>query len=196
MATKTADVVVIGGGVNGASIAMHLATLGAGRVVLVEKGGLATVATGRSGAMVREHYLHPTLVRMAMEASEIFHNFGDAVGGDAGFQQTGRLLMFPESERDAVESNVAMNRELGVNIRTITPDEIGELIPQASLDDISIGVYEPDSGYADPVATTYAFAAQAEALGAHEGGLRLQTLSAAPVRDRVQSQQATCVQWC
>ena len=166
MATKTADVVVIGGGVNGASIAMHLAKLGAGRVVLVEKGGLATGATGRSGAMVREHYLHPTLVRMAMEASEIFHNFDDAVGGDARFQQTGRLLMFPESERGAVEANVAMNRELGVNIRTITPDEIGELIPQASLDDISIGVYEPDSGYADPVATTYAFAAQAEALGA------------------------------
>ena len=52
MATKTADVVVIGGGVNGVSIAMHLAKLGAGRVVLVEKGGLATGATGRSGAMV------------------------------------------------------------------------------------------------------------------------------------------------
>lgn len=166
MAPRTADVVVIGGGVNGASIAMHLAKLGAGRVVLVEKGGLATGATGRSGAMVREHYLHPTLVRMAMEASEIFHNFGDAVGGDARFQQTGRLLMFPESHRRAAEANVAMNRELGVNIRTVTHDEIGELVPQASLEDIVLGVYEPDSGYADPVATTYAFAAQAEAHGA------------------------------
>ena len=79
MASRSADIVVIGGGVNGTSIAMHLSRMGAGRVILLEKGHLAAGASGRSGAMVREHYLHPTLVRMAMEASTIFHNFGDAV---------------------------------------------------------------------------------------------------------------------
>ena len=90
MTQRSADVVVIGGGVNGTSIAMHLARMGAGKVLLVEKGHLAGGASGRSGAMVREHYLHPTLVKMAMEASDIFHNFGDAVGGDARFTETGR----------------------------------------------------------------------------------------------------------
>ena len=165
MADTTADVVVIGGGVNGVSIAMHLAKLGAGKVVLVEKGHLASGATGRSGAMIREHYLNPTLVTMAREASQIFHHFADAIGGDAGFRQTGRVLLFGERDKAAVEANVAMNRELGVSISTITPAEAKELVPQAEVDDVAIGIWEPESGYADPVATTYAMADQAIAHG-------------------------------
>ena len=112
MTYKTSDVVVIGGGVIGTSIAMHLARMGAGRVLLVEKGYLASGTSGRSGAMVREHYLHPVLVRMAMESSGIFHNFGEAVGGDARFIQTGRLLLFAQHDMEAARANVAMNREL------------------------------------------------------------------------------------
>ena len=166
MSDRSADVVVVGGGVNGASIAMHLARMGAGKVALVEKGHLAGGASGRSGAMVREHYLLPTLVRMASEASHIFHNFSEVIGGDARFQETGRVLLFPESHRNAVEANVAMNRELGVNIHTLTPSELSELLPEASMEDVAIGVYEPESGYADPVATTYAYADQARQHGA------------------------------
>ena len=165
MTRRSANVVVIGGGVNGTSVAMHLSRMGAGKVVLVEKGHLASGASGRSGAMVREHYLHPTLVKMAMEASDIFHNFGDAIGGDARFIETGRMLFFGERDADAARANVEMNRELGVNIHTLTPPEISEIVPQASLEDIALGVYEPNSGYADPMATTYAYAEQARVHG-------------------------------
>ena len=163
---NSADAVVIGGGVNGTSIAMHLARMGAGKVVLLEKGHLAGGATGRSGAMVREHYLHPTLVRMAMEASEIFHNFADAVGGDAGFTETGRLLLFDGRDEAAARANVEMNRELGVNIHTLTPSEITGIVPQIRTDGLALGVYEPNSGHADPMAATYAFAEQAQKRGA------------------------------
>lgn len=166
MPNTSADVVVIGGGVNGTSIAMHLARLGAGKVLLLEKGHLAGGASGRSGAMVREHYLHPTLVKMAMEASDIFHNFGDAVGGDARFIETGRALLFGEHDVPAVRANVAMNRELGVNIHTMSPSEISEIVPQANLEGVAIGAYEPVSGYADPMATTYAYANRAKDYGA------------------------------
>ena len=166
MPTKTADIAIIGGGVNGTSAAMNLARMGAGKVVLLEKGHLAGGASGRSGAMIREHYLHPTLVRMATEASQIFHNFGDAIGGDARFIQTGRALLFGEDDAPAVRANVAMNRELGVNIQTMTPSELSRIVPQASMDGIAIGTYEPDAGYADPVATTYAYADRARDLGA------------------------------
>lgn len=166
MVSSTADVVVIGGGVNGTSIAMHLARMGAGKVVLVEKGHLAGGATGRSGAMVREHYLHPTLVRMATESREIFQNFGDAVGGDPRFVQGGRILMFPERDEPAVRANVEMNRDLGVNIETLTPAEVAGMVPQASMEEIAIGTYEPDAGHADPVATTYAYAERARDFGA------------------------------
>ncbi len=166
MTSATADVVVIGGGVNGTSIAMHLARMGAGKVVLVEKGHLAGGATGRSGAMVREHYLHPTLVRMATESREIFQNFGDAVGGDPRFIQGGRILMFPERDEPAVRANVEMNRDLGVNIETLTPVDLAGMVPQASMEEITIGTYEPDAGHADPVATTYAYAERARDYGA------------------------------
>ena len=166
MLSKSANVVVIGGGVNGTSIAMHLARLGAGKVLLLEKGHLARGASGRSGAMVREHYLHPTLVKMAMEASSIFHNFADAVGGDARFIETGRALLFAEHDVPAARANVEMNRELGVNIHTLSPSQLAEIVPQANLDDIALGIYEPSSGYADPMATTYAYASRARDYGA------------------------------
>ena len=166
MPQRTADIVVIGGGVNGTSIAMNLARMGAGRVALVERGHLAGGASGRSGAMVREHYLHPALVEMAMEASAVFRNFADAIGGDARFSRTGRVLTFPAPLRDAVEANYAMNRELGVNIHALTPGELAELVPAMNVEDIAVGLYEPESGYADPVATTYAYADAARRHGA------------------------------
>ena len=158
MTDATADTVVVGGGVIGTSVAMHLARLGAGKVVLVEQGHLAGGASGRSGAMVREHYLHPVLVRMAMESSHIFHNFADAIGGDAGFRQTGRLLLVGERDQEAVRANVGMNRDLGVNIETVAPSELVRIVPNMNTDGLAISAYEPDSGYADPVATTYAYA--------------------------------------
>ena len=166
MANRSANVVVIGGGVNGTSIAMHLSRMGAGKVLLLEKGQLAGGASGRSGAMVREHYLHPTLVRMAMEASSIFHNFPDSVGGDARFIETGRALFFAERDEIAARANVEMNRELGVDIHTLAPSDIAEIVPEANLDGIVLGVYEPTSGYADPMATTYAYAGRAMEYGA------------------------------
>ncbi len=164
--TSTADIVVIGGGVNGASTAMHLARMGAGRVLLLEKGHLAGGPTGRSGAMVRDHYLHPVLVKMAMESSDVFRNFADAIGGDARFRQTGRLVLVPEVDAASARANVEMNRELGVDIDVLAPSEIARLVPQVSMDGVALGVYEPNAGHADPVATTYAFADAARRHGA------------------------------
>lgn len=166
MTTRRADVVVVGGGVNGAGIAMHLARMGAGRVLLLEKGHLASGASGRSGAMVRQHYLHPVLVRMAVEASQVFHNFADGVGGDARFVHTGRLLLFSERDDAAARANVAMNVAEGANIRLIPLEEAAEIAPELSLDGVALAAYEPDASHADPIATTYAFAARARDLGA------------------------------
>ena len=166
MANMSANVVVIGGGVNGTSTAMHLARMGAGKVLLVERGHLAGGASGRSGAMVREHYIHPTLVKMAMEASEIFHNWKDVVGGDARFVETGRLLLFGDNDAQAVRANVEMNRSLGVKIELVTPSEMLEIVPPLNTDQVAVGAYEPKSGYADPMATTYAYAEAAKNHGA------------------------------
>lgn len=166
MTPRSADVVVVGGGVIGSSIAMHAAAAGAGRVLLLEKDHLASGATGRSGAMIREHYLHPTLVRMAQESSQVFQNFTEIIGGDVRFVRTGRLILLADWDEAAGRANAAMNRELGVNIQTLAPADMEALVPQMSTDDVALGLYEPDSGYADPIATTYAFARRAADLGA------------------------------
>lgn len=166
MTLATADIVIVGGGVNGTSIAMHLARMGAGKVVLVERGGLAGGATGQSGAMVREHYQHPVLVKMAVESSEIFRNFSEVIGGDAGFIQTGRLLLFPEIDQEAARANVEMNRSLGANIETVDPSQLTKILPNMDTGEVAVGAYEPASGYADPVATTYGYADRARDHGA------------------------------
>jgi len=166
MESTNTDILIIGGGVNGTSIAMALAERNPGKITLVEKGGLATGATGRSGAMVREHYLNVELVRMASDAKKFFEEWPQETGYDLKYQTTGRILLFDESDAGAAIANGEMNRTEGVNIETLNPEETKKLIPLANLNDISVSLYEPDAGYADPVATTYAFAKEAQKKGA------------------------------
>src|SRR5439155_80115 len=77
----TADVIVVGGGVNGASIAWALASQGVGRVVLCEKGALASGASGRSSALVRMHYTNETDARLAFASFPIFRHWTELMGG-------------------------------------------------------------------------------------------------------------------
>ncbi len=163
---ETADVVVIGGGSTGTSIAWQLANMGAGKVVLVERRGLAAQATGVTAGIVRTHYTHETLARMALRARQIFENFDDEVGGDAGFRQTGFLALLGPNDVDTVAANVTMHRSLGIDTFILSPDEIREIEPRLALFDIGAAAWEPESGYADPVRTTLSFANAARRHGA------------------------------
>ena len=96
-----------------------------------------------------------------MESSGVFRNFADAVGGDARFRKTAGLVLLPESDAAAARSNVEMNRELGVDIDRAHAVRGRQPRPAAQHRGIALGVYEPNAGHADPVATTYAFAEQA-----------------------------------
>ena len=94
---ETADCIIIGGGVMGASIAYQLARQGAGRVVLLERQALGNGTTGRSGAIVRQHYSNDFTIRMARESLQVFAHFADVVGGDCGFVKTGMLVVVDEA---------------------------------------------------------------------------------------------------
>lgn len=163
---ETADVVVIGGGCNGASIAFHLAERGAGRVVLLEKGALAAGPTGRSTAIVRQHYSNEVTARMALESLRVFQVWGDRIGGDCGFVRTGFLVGVREAERAALEGNVALQRGVGIDVRIVGGDELRRLEPQLFTEDLVAAAYEPEAGYCDPVSTTTSLAEAARALGA------------------------------
>ncbi len=164
--SETADVVIIGGGVMGASIAFHLAKRRAGRVILLERRGLATGTTGHSGAICRQHYSHRFTIRMARRSLRVFEHFDDVVGGDAGFQRTGLLMIAGPSEVEGLRSNVQLQQAEGVPTRLISPEEIPSVAPGFSSEGAALACYEEDAGVADPAATTQAFGRRARELGA------------------------------
>src|SRR5260370_10898800 len=155
---ETADVVVIGAGANGTSTAFHLARAGVKRVVVVERQYLGSGATGKSGALVRMHYTNEPEVRLAFESLEYFQHWQDMVGGECGFQQPGLLVFTPPEYAAHLEANLAMMHRVGVNTRTISPQEAQELDPSLWTGDVTRVVYEPESGYADPNATIHSLA--------------------------------------
>jgi sarcosine oxidase, subunit beta len=171
--STTADVVVVGGGVIGASTAFHLATLGLRRVVVCERRWPAAGASGKSGALVRMHYANEPEARLAHASLPYFRHWGELVGGgDCGFLRTGMVrLVSPENEAN-LRANVEMLERVGINTRVIGPEEVREVAPDWHVDDLVAAAYEPDSGCADPVATTWGFLARARELGAE---LRLHT---------------------
>lgn len=163
---RTAEAVVIGGGVNGTSVAFHLAKAGMTDVTLVERWHLGAGATGKSGALVRMHYSNKPETELAYKSLAYFQNWGDLVGaGDPGFQQVGTLVFASDEHRSHLEANLDIQRDVGVNSRIITPQEASELDGSLRTDDVAVAAYEPESGYADPNATTYGFAQAAEAMG-------------------------------
>ena len=163
---STADVVVIGGGVNGTSTAFHLAGLGVRRVVLVERRHLAAGASGKSGSLVRMHYTNEHESRLAFESLAVFRDWANRIGGDCGFEPVGYLKLVIPGHADRLARNVATQQRLGINTRLVTREEVRELLPGARVDDIGGAAYEADSGYADPNATTFSLAEAARRLGA------------------------------
>ena len=163
-----AEIVIIGGGCVGTSIAHHLTKMGASDVVLLEKGHLAWGATGKSSAIVNIGVWNVSkpLARMLVESIGIFHNFANAVGGDSGFVQTGWMGLAGPAQAARIEEAVHLQNQTGANSKLLSAQELRELEPRIFTDDLKIGIYEPSSGHADPVKTTNAFAHQAEKNGA------------------------------
>ncbi len=155
---ETADVVVIGAGVNGTSTAFHLAKAGAGKVIVLERRNLASGATGKSGALVRTHYTNEPETRLAFESMKYFQNWQDMVGGECGYTPVGLMVFTPPETHEHLETNVAMHRAVGANAQITTAAEAKALDPSLYVDDVTHVAYEPESGYADPNATTFSFA--------------------------------------
>jgi sarcosine oxidase subunit beta len=163
---RTADVVVVGGGVHGASVAYHLARRRAGRVVLIERRFLASGPTGRSSALVRRFYAMDFLTRTGNSSAEVFQRWGDAIGGDPGFRQVGIVWLVGEDRAAHLRDNVKRAQALGVQVDLLTPGEVQALVPAINVDDVALAAHEPESGYADAASTTNALANRAKELGA------------------------------
>jgi len=162
-----ADVVVIGGGVNGLSTAYQLAKRKAGRVVVLEKGEIGSGATGKSGALVRQHYTNVPEALLTLHSIGMFTRWADEIGpGDPKFENTGFLRVVRPEDEPNLRANVESMRAAGVNTWVIPAEDLEEVEPLLNTEDISAAAFEPDAGYADPNATAYAFAEAAADQGA------------------------------
>jgi sarcosine oxidase subunit beta len=165
--STTADVIVIGGGVHGASIAFHLARRGT-KVIVMERAFVGAGATGRSSGLVRMHYDTEADARLAWESFRYFQNWNEMVGGACGFTRTGFIQLAKTQHAETLKQNTAMHQRIGIPTFLIGQDDLKRLVPHMVVDDVEVAAYEPESGYAMP-----SDAANALMNAAREKGARL-----------------------
>ena len=164
--TRTAEVIVVGAGIQGASLAFHLAGRGVD-VLVLEKESEGLGSTARSSGFVRTHYDLPSEAALAWASVPYFEAWAEMVGaGDPSFVNSGFIQLVPAEVGAALRANVAMLQGIGVETEVIGPDEVASLVPGIVTDDIEVAAYEPRSGYADPIGAKRGLADAARARGA------------------------------
>jgi sarcosine oxidase subunit beta len=163
--SNTADVIIIGAGVHGASLAFHLASRGVKALVL-EKNFIGAGATGRSSGLVRMHYDVRQDSELAWVSFGYFRNWAEKVGGESGFTRTGFIQIVARENEAALRKNTAMHQDIGIASFLISANDVKRLAPSFMTDDFDIAAYEPESGFADPSATTTSLINAAKEKGA------------------------------
>jgi sarcosine oxidase subunit beta len=166
--TRTADVVVVGGGVVGASAAYHLAAAGAGRVLLLEReDALGTGSTGACAGGFRHQFSSEINIRLSLASIPMILSFRETHGIPLDVQQDGYLfLVRSEASWERFVAAAELQRALGVDARLLRPDEAGALAPGISMDGLLGATFCPDDGIADPSGLTAGYATVARAAGA------------------------------
>jgi glycine/D-amino acid oxidase-like deaminating enzyme len=164
---RAVEVLIIGGGVVGCSIAYHLARRGVRDVTVLEQAAVGSGSSGKAAGGIRQQFSTPVCVRLSLLSLEAFARFQAEMGVDPDFQRCGYLLVTTRpDEMAAFEQNVAMQQGLGVNVRAVTPDEIATIHPWLRVDDLVGGTFCPTDGVAGPAEVTAAFARRARELEA------------------------------
>jgi sarcosine oxidase subunit beta len=146
---KTADVVIIGGGVIGVSIAYHLALKKAGRIILLEKGQLGEGSTSRCVGGIRSQFSTEINIFFSLESIKTFERFEEGFGINPEFKRIGYLfLATTELEMRVFKENIKLQRKLGIPVELLNPDELKAQWPYLRVDDILGGTFCPWDGYA------------------------------------------------
>lgn len=163
--TETVDVVIIGGGVIGASVAFHLAERRAGKILLLEKAHLGAASSGKSGAIIRQYYSHALLTLMARHGLRMYRDFPDIVGGPPVFTHSGMVVVTDAAGRAQLEANVGMLAKLGVEAKMLSPADLKALDARVSVKDDEVAAYEAEAGYCEALQVVASFASAARENG-------------------------------
>ncbi len=172
--SKTYDVIVVGAGITGSSTAYHLKKRGL-NVLLLERGEPASGGTGKSAAIIRQHYSTPLLVRLARASIDLFRTMPEELGRDGGYRQTGYCFLVTEEMLAPARRNLAMQQGLGIETGFLSDAEIEKQLPSLNRQGVAGVIYERLGGYADPIPATEAYVGAYTRLG---GEIRRQS----PVR--------------
>ncbi len=165
---KTAEIVIIGGGISGLSTAYNLASRGMKDIVLLEKKYLMSGSTGRCGAGVRMQWGTEMNCVLAKSTCEIFGNINEILNfeGDVEFQQGGYLLMaITEKEVEQFKLNVELQHKMGIPSVMLTPEEALEIVPELNIEHILACTFCHKDGHANPFKTMQAYTEAAKRLG-------------------------------
>ncbi|MDP7463901.1 MAG: FAD-binding oxidoreductase, partial [SAR324 cluster bacterium] len=162
-----AQVVIIGGGVIGTSLAYHLAKLGRTDVVLLERKELTSGTTWHAAGLVGQLRATKNMTKLAQYTSELYAGLEVETGQATGFKQNGSLSVAPDKERfEELKRGASMAKCCGLEVEVITPQEALELHPLLNIDDLVGAVFLPKDGQTNPIDTTLAMAK-----GARSGGV-------------------------
>jgi sarcosine oxidase subunit beta len=164
---KSADVVIVGGGVMGASTAYHLAKRGLKNIVLLERDELfGQGATGRCAGGVRYQFGTEVNIKLSLASLPMIERFKDETGQDVNYRKCGYLFALTE-EKDIKEfkRNVELQNKLGARTEWLSGDEIRKRLPQMKFDDALAGSFNPDDGLVDPNSVVMGYVGAAQRLG-------------------------------
>lgn len=162
---ESADVVIVGGGIEGAAAAWALAERGVTDVTLCERNTVGSGMTGKSSGIVRCHYGVSSLAAMATASLETFEKAEQLFGADIGFRQTGYVVGVGAQNVESMRQSLAAQRAVGVQTEEVDADEVAALWPYADLSPFAAFGWEPRGGYGDAYQTAQAFAVSARAAG-------------------------------
>jgi len=165
---STYDVVIIGGGIIGCSVAFELAKRGRTDVLVLEREYLTSGATGRCGAGIRQQWGSVINATLAFESTSIFENLEEYTGykADCGLNQGGYLLVaYTEKEWEQFHLNLAVQHSVGIDSYAVDLDAIKEIVPHINTEGMYGACFCAKDGHADPFHCTYAYAKGAQKMG-------------------------------
>jgi sarcosine oxidase subunit beta len=167
--TETADVVIIGGGIVGSSVAYHLAEGGCSNVVMVEREAQQGLgSTGKATGGARAQFSTPINIQMSLYSIEFFAHCEELTGHSSGYEPRGYLFVATnEQHLDYLKANRERQRALGLtNVEILTASEIASMIPQLRVTDVVGGSFCRTDGFVDPPGIMRAFMSRAREKGA------------------------------